>query len=196
MLHVRSFWLSWTPYEDPRWSCGNILKNSLLIPCFTVDRPSHILRSFYLISLNIQFVVGDLSISGTTLLTIFLSKNTGLVAKQGDWQHTNTYPMSMVRFLRFLSSPSSLCQCLPSISTTVWVPLFSSANISTGSFFSLDSVMSPPAFYDFHVYVPSFGCRYGSGTAFFLYLTIFLICSTSSACPFVSSPSCSMRLAI
>ena len=43
--HVRSFWLSWTPYEDPRGSCGNILRNSLLIPYFTVDRPSRILRS-------------------------------------------------------------------------------------------------------------------------------------------------------
>ena len=91
----------------------------------------------------------------------FLSKNTGLVAKQGDWQHTNTHPMSMVRFLRFLSSPGSLCQRLPSTSTAVWVPLFSSAYISTGSFFSLDSVMSPPAFYDFHVYILSFGCRSG-----------------------------------
>ena len=123
----------------------------------------------------------------------FLSKNTGLVTIQRDWQHTNTYPISMVRFLRFLSSPSSLCRRLPSTSTAVWVPLFSSANISTGSFFSLDSVMSPPAFYDLHVStrVPLFGCRSGSGTAFFLYLTIFLICSASSVCPFASSPSCS-----
>ena len=122
----------------------------------------------------------------------FLSKNTGLVTIQRDWQHTNTYPISMVRFLRFLSSPSSLCRRLPSTSTAVWVPLFSSANISTGSFFSLDSVMSPPAFYDLHVStrLPLFGCRSGSGTAFFLYLTIFLICSASSVCPFASSPSC------
>ena len=75
----------------------------------------------------------------------FLSKNTGLVAKQRDWQHTNTYPISMIRFLRFLSSPSSLCRRLPSTSTAVWMPLFSSANISAGSFFSLDAVMSPPA---------------------------------------------------
>ena len=191
VLHISSLWLSWTPYEDPRWSCGNILKNSLLIPCFTVDRPSHILRSIF--TSVPEYPVrrrGSLHFWHYAL-DHFFSKNTGLVAKQGDWQHTNTYPISMVRFLRFLSSPSSLCQRLPSTSTDVWVPLFSSAHISTGSFFSLDSVMSPPAFYDFHVYIPSFGCRSGSGTAFFLYLTIFLICSASSVCPFASSPSCS-----
>ena len=158
-----------------------------------MNRPSRILRSVFLpIPEDPVRRRGSLHFWHYAL-DHFLSKNTGLVTIQRDWQHTNTYPISMVRFLRFLSSPSSLCRRLPSTSTAVWVPLFSSANISTGSFFSLDSVMSPPAFYDLHVStrLPLFGCRSGSGTAFFLYLTIFLICSASSVCPFASSPSCS-----
>ena len=123
--HVRSFWLSWTPYEDPRGSCGNILRNSLLIPYFTVDRPSRILRSDFTYPwISSSSYWGSLHFWHYAL-DHFLSKSTGLVAKQRDWQHTNTYPISMVRFLRFLSSPSSLCRRLPSTSTAVWVPLFS-----------------------------------------------------------------------
>ena len=144
VLHVRSFWLSWTPYEDRRWSCGNILRNSLLIPCFTVDRPSRILRSVFTypwISSSSKVISPFLALRPWP----FFEQEHRACGKQRNWQNTNTYPISMVRFLRFLSSPSSLCRRLPSTSTAVWMTLFSSANISAGSFFSLDAVMSPPA---------------------------------------------------
>ena len=81
--HVRSFWLSWTPYEDPRGSCGNILRNSLLIPYFTVDRPSRILRSDFTYPWISSSSYWDLSISGTTLLTIFWARTPGLWRNNG-----------------------------------------------------------------------------------------------------------------
>ena len=128
---------------------------------------------FYL-SLNIQLVVGGSLHFWHYALDHFLSKNTGLVAKQRDWQHTNTYPISMVRFLRFLSSPSSLCRRLPSTSTATvffshhfhWKLLLAWFRYVAACFLRLPRL-------------PPFGCRSGSGTAFFLYLTIFLICSAS-----------------
>ena len=53
--------------------------NTLLYRGPAITHPS---VGFYL-SLNIQFVVGDLSISGTTLLTIFWARTQGLWPKTG-----------------------------------------------------------------------------------------------------------------
>ena len=110
--HVRSFWLSWTPYEDPRGSCGNILRNSLLIPYFTVDRPSRILRSDFTYPGISSSSYWDLSISGTTLLTIFeqehraCGKTTGLATHQHISHLLDQVPQVLVIAQLTLSPPA------------------------------------------------------------------------------------------
>ena len=69
----RSTWELWQYFEELSF-------NTLLYRGPAITHPS---VGFYL-SLNIQFVVGDLSISGTTLLTIFWARTPGL------WQNNGT----------------------------------------------------------------------------------------------------------
>ena len=84
----RSTWELWQYFEELSF-------HTLLYRGPAITHPS---VGFYL-SLNIQFVVLGSLHFWHYALDHFLSKNTGLVAKQRDWQHTNTYPISMKKEL-------------------------------------------------------------------------------------------------
>ena len=175
--HVRSFWLSWTPYEDPRGSCGNILRNSLLIPYFTVDRPSRILRSDFTYPGISSSSYWDLSISGTTLLTIFeqehraCGKTTGLATHQHISHLLDQVPQVLVIAQLTLSPPAFYLYRRLGAAVFLSEHFHWKLLLAWFSYVAARFLRLP--------HLPPFGCRSGSGTAFFLYLTIFLICSAS-----------------
>ena len=159
--------------------------NTMLYRGPAITHPS---VGFYL-SLNIQFVVGDLSISGTTPLTIFWARTPGLwqtteLAKHQHISHLyGQVPQVLVIAQLTLSPPAFY------LYRRLGAAVFLSEHFHWNLLLAWFSYVA--ACFLRLPHLPPFGCRSGSGTAFFLYLTIFLICSASSVCPFASSPSCS-----
>ena len=176
--HVRSFWLSWTPYEDPRGSCGNILRNSLLIPYFTVDRPSRILRSDFTYPWISSSSYWDLSISGTTLLTIFWARTPGLWQNNGTGNTPTHIPSPWSGSSGSCHRPAhSVAACLlplPPFGCRCFLkrtfPLEASSRLIQLCRRLLSTTSTSTAVWVLLWF------RYG---VFFLYLTIFLICSAS-----------------
>ena len=172
--HVRSFWLSWTPYEDPRGSCGNILRNSLLIPYFTVDRPSRILRSDFTYPVR------------RTGISPFLALRSWPFFEQEHWACGKTTGQATHQHISHLHD--QVPQVLVIAQLTLSPPAFYlyrrlGAAVFLSEHFHWKLLL---AWFSYVAacflrlpHLPPFGCCSGSGTAFFLYLTIFLICSAS-----------------
>ena len=154
--HVRSFWLSWTPYEDPRGSCGNILRNSLLIPYFTVDRPSRILRSDFTYPVR------------RTGISPFLALRSWPFFEQEHWACGKTTGQATHQHISHLHD--QVPQVLVIAQLTLSPPVFYvyrrlgaallQLNFPLEAFLSLGAVLSSPAFYVYRassaVWVPLF----------------------------------------
>ena len=157
--------------------------NTMLYRGPAITHPS---VGFYL-SLNIQFVVGDLSISGTTPLTIFWARTPGL------WQTTELAKHQHISHL-YGQVPQVLVIAQLTLSPPAY---YLYRRLDAAVFFSQHFRWKfllawcryvAACFYDFHVYRRLGAALVQVRRFFFLYLTIFP-CSASPGCPFASSPS-------